>query len=221
MKAAIQFKNVNKKYQFGQKNITALRNFSIEVEEGEFVAIVGRSGSGKSTFLKIAGTLEKPDSGEVFLNGREINKLTEKQKCKIRQKHIGFVFQQYQLLQEYTIWDNVCMPLYISHDTPDYQHLQHVLERVGMWERRMDYPDQLSGGEQQRVAIARAMAAKPEIILADEPTGNLDYYTGQEVMQMICMSREIYRQTIVMVTHDIESANYADRIVTIEDGRLR
>ena len=113
------------------------------------------------------------------------------------------------------------MPLYISHDTPDYQHLQHVLERVGMWERRMDYPDQLSGGEQQRVAIARAMAAKPEIILADEPTGNLDYYTGQEVMQMICMSREIYRQTIVMVTHDIESANYADRIVTIEDGRLR
>lgn len=221
MKAVIQFKNVNKKYQLGQKSITALRNFSIEVEEGEFVAIMGRSGSGKSTFLKIAGTLEKPDSGEVFLNGREVNKLTEKQICKIRQKHVGFVFQQYQLLPEYTVWDNVCMPFYISHDIPDYQYLQQVLERVGMWERRKDYPDQLSGGEQQRVAIARAMAAKPEIIFADEPTGNLDYYTGQEVMQMICMSREIYRQTIVMVTHDIESANYADRIVMIEDGRLR
>lgn len=221
MKAVIQFKNVNKKYQLGQKSITALRNFSIEVEEGEFVAIMGRSGSGKSTFLKIAGTLEKPDSGEVFLNGREVNKLTEKQICKIRQKHVGFVFQQYQLLPEYMVWDNVCMPLYISHDIPDYQYLQQVLERVGMWERRKDYPDQLSGGEQQRVAIARAMAAKPEIIFADEPTGNLDYYTGQEVMQMICMSREIYRQTIVMVTHDIESANYADRIVMIEDGRLR
>lgn len=221
MGTVIELKDVNKKYQLGQKSITALKDFSIEVDEGEFVAVMGRSGSGKSTFLKIAGTLEKPDSGEIILNGREISRASDDEICDIRQKNIGFVFQQYQLLAEYTIWDNVCMPLYISHRKLNYQYLQQVLDGVHLWERRCDYPEQLSGGEQQRVAIARAMSAKPEIILADEPTGNLDYHTGQEVMQMLCASREIYQQTIVMVTHDMESANYADRIVMIEDGKLQ
>ena len=139
----------------------------------------------------------------------------------MRQSSIGFVFQKYQLLPEYTIWDNVCMPLYIAHQNLDGDYIQQILEQAGLWERRMDYPEELSGGEQQRVAIARAMAAKPEIILADEPTGNLDYRTGQEIMRMLRASREMYLQTIVMVTHDMESANYADRIVILEDGKLR
>lgn len=221
MGTAIQLKDVSKKYRLGQKHISALRHLSIEIEDGEFVSVMGRSCSGKSTFLKIAGTLEKPDSGEVILNGKDILRLSDHELCKIRQKHIGFVFQQYQLLPEYSIWDNICMPLYISHKAPDSRYLQQVLECVRLWDRRMDFPEQLSGGEQQRVAIARAMAAKPEILLADEPTGNLDYHTGQEVMKMLCTFRELYRQTIVMVTHDMECANYADRIVIMEDGKLR
>lgn len=221
MRTIIQLKDVSKTYQLGQKSIPALKHCSIEIKSGEFVAVMGRSGSGKSTFLKIAGTLEKPDSGEVFLGGTEISKLSDHQICKIRQKHIGFVFQQYQLLPEYTIWDNVCMPLYIAHRPPKNDYLKQILKHVRLWDRRGDYPEQLSGGEQQRVAIARAMAARPEILLADEPTGNLDYGTGKDVMQMLRTSREIYQQTIVMVTHDMESANYADRIVVIEDGELQ
>lgn len=221
MKTVIRLDKVSKSYTLGEKKITALKEFSFEVKSGEFVAVMGRSGSGKSTFLKIAGTLEKPDTGAVFLNGIQINGLSQKKICKIRQKKIGFIFQQYQLLPEYTIWDNVCMPLYIAHTVPDKAYIRQLLEKVGLWDRNGDYPDQLSGGEQQRVAIARAMAAKPGVILADEPTGNLDYQTGQEIMKLSCASRELYRQTIVMVTHDMDSANYADRIVYMEDGALR
>lgn len=217
----IQFCNVNKNYQLGQKTITALKNCSIHIKKGEFVAIMGRSGSGKSTFLKIAGTLEKPDSGIVMLDGTPIESFTTNQICKLRQKKIGFIFQQYQLLPEYTIWDNVCMPLYIAHEPVDEAYLSAVLEHVHLFERRMDMPDQLSGGQQQRVAIARALAAKPKILLADEPTGNLDYHTGQEIMQMLSRVRELYQQTIIMVTHDMESANYADRIIRIEDGMIQ
>ena len=193
MKTVIRLDKVSKSYTLGEKKITALKEFSFEVKSGEFVAVMGRSGSGKSTFLKIAGTLEKPDTGAVFLNGIQINGLSQKKICKIRQKKIGFIFQQYQLLPEYTIWDNVCMPLYIAHTVPDKAYIRQLLEKVGLWDRNGDYPDQLSGGEQQRVAIARAMAAKPGVILADEPTGNLDYQTGQEIMKLICASRELYR----------------------------
>lgn len=221
MKTVIRLDKVSKSYTLGEKKIIALKDFSFEVKNGEFVAVMGRSGSGKSTFLKTIGTLEKPDAGDVFLNGVRIGGLPEKKICQIRQKEIGFIFQQYQLLPEYTIWDNICMPLYIAHELPDKAYIRQLLEKVGLWERREDYPDQLSGGEQQRVAIARAMAARPGIILADEPTGNLDYQTGQEIMKLICASRELYRQTIVMVTHDMDSANYADRIVYMEDGGLR
>ena len=194
---------------------------NIKFTEGNCYGLIGANGAGKSTFLKIAGTLEKPDAGAVFLNGIQINGLSQKKICKIRQKKIGFIFQQYQLLPEYTIWDNVCMPLYIAHTVPDKAYIRQLLEKVGLWDRNGDYPDQLSGGEQQRVAIARAMAAKPGVILADEPTGNLDYQTGQEIMKLICASRELYRQIIVMVTHDMDSANYADRIVYMEDGAVR
>lgn len=221
MGAMIRLEHVSKGYQLGKKRIQALTDLNITVEQGEFVAVMGRSGSGKSTFLKIAGTLEQPDEGKVWIGERELQTLSEQELCKMRQSEIGFVFQKYQLLPEYSIWDNVCMPLYIAHQKPDVSYIQSILQHVGLWERRMDYPEELSGGEQQRVAIARAMSAKPELILADEPTGNLDYRTGQEIMRMLRTSRELYLQTIVMVTHDMESANYADRIVVLEDGKLR
>lgn len=221
MGAMIRLEHVSKGYQLGKKRIQALADLNITVEQGEFVAVMGRSGSGKSTFLKIAGTLEQPDEGKVWIGERELQTLSEQELCKMRQSEIGFVFQKYQLLPEYSIWDNVCMPLYIAHQKPDASYIQSILQHVGLWERRMDYPEELSGGEQQRVAIARAMSAKPELILADEPTGNLDYRTGQEIMRMLRASRELYLQTIVMVTHDMESANYADRIVILEDGKLR
>ena len=221
MDTIIRMEHVSKSYQLGLKSIQALKDLDFTAERGEFVAVMGRSGSGKSTFLKIAGTLEDADAGKVWIGEKEIQTLSIQERCKMRQSSIGCVFQKYQLLPEYTIWDNVCMPLYIAHQNPDGDYIQQILERAGLWERRMDYPEELSGGEQQRVAIARAMAAKPEIILADEPTGNLDYRTGQEIMRMLRASREMYLQTIVMVTHDMESANYADRIVILEDGKLR
>ena len=214
----IAMDHISKQYSTG---VEALSDVSIRIHKGEFVFVVGKSGSGKSTFLKIAGTLEDADEGKVWIGEKEIQTLSMQERCKMRQSSIGFVFQKYQLLPEYTIWDNVCMPLYIAHQNPDRDYIQQILERAGLWERCMDYPEELSGGEQQRVAIARAMAAKPEIILADEPTGNLDYRTGQEIMRMLRASREMYLQTIVMVTHDMESANYADRIVILEDGKLR
>ena len=221
MDTIIRMEHVSKSYQLGLKSIQALKDLDFTAERGEFVAIMGRSGSGKSTFLKIAGTLEDADAGKVWIGEKEIQTLSRQERCETRQGSIGFVFQKYQLLPEYKIWDNVCMPLYISHQNPDRDYIQQILKRAGLWERRMDYPEELSGGEQQRVAIAREMAAKPEIILADEPTGNLDYRTGQEIMRMLRASREMYLQTIVMVTHDMESANYADRIVILEDGKLR
>ena len=220
MKTVIRLDKVSKRYTLGEKKITALKEFSFEVKSGEFVAVMGRSGSGKSTFLKIAGTLEKPDTGAVFLNGIQINGLSQKKICKIRQKKIGFIFQQYQLLPEYTIWDNVCMPLYIAHTVPDKAYIRQLLEKVGLWDRNGDYPDQLSGGEQQRVAIARALAAKPAILLADEPTGNLDSKTSQDVLGLLKVTSKRFHQTIVMITHNEEIAQMADRILQIEDGKI-
>ena len=218
MKTVIRLDKVSKSYTLGEKKITALKEFSFEVKSGEFVAVMGRSGSGKSTFLKIAGTLEKPDTGAVFLNGIQINGLSQKKICKIRQKKIGFIFQQYQLLPEYTIWDNVCMPLYIAHTVPDEAYIRQLLEKVGLWDRNGDYPDQLSGGEQQRVAIARAMAAKPGVILADEPTAELDSAMAAEITRIF---REMTRKegiTVVMTTHDVGLMGAGDQIIELENG---
>ena len=218
MKTVIRLDKVSKSYTLGEKKITALKEFSFEVKSGEFVAVMGRSGSGKSTFLKIAGTLEKPDTGAVFLNGIQINGLSQKKICKIRQKKIGFIFQQYQLLPEYTIWDNVCMPLYIAHTVPDKAYIRQLLEKVGLWDRNGDYPDQLSGGEQQRVALARAIVNRPDILLADEPTGNLDPKTSEEIMKLL---EEINQRgtTVLVVTHNKEIVNsMKKRVLTMHNG---
>ena len=220
--AILETKNLTYTYGVGTPfEKTAVENVNLSVEKGAFVGVIGHTGSGKSTLLNMLGGLDRPTSGSVTIRGKELLKMKDEELTIFRRRNIGFVFQKYQLLPEYTIWDNVCMPLYIAHQNPDRDYIQQILKRAGLWERRMDYPEELSGGEQQRVAIARAMVAKPEIILADEPTGNLDYRTGQEIMRMLRASREMYLQTIVMVTHDMESANYADRIVILEDGKLR
>ena len=220
MKTVIRLDKVSKSYTLGEKKITALKEFSFEVKSGEFVAVMGRSGSGKSTFLKIAGTLEKPDTGAVFLNGIQINGLSQKKICKIRQKKIGFIFQQYQLLPEYTIWDNVCMPLYIAHTVPDKAYIRQLLEKVGLWDRNGDYPDQLSGGEQQRVAIARALINEPSILLADEPTGNLDNNNAWEIMKLL---EEINSKgtTVIVVTHNLEIVKVMKkRVITVKKGTI-
>ena len=165
--AILETKDLRKIYGSGENEVHALDGVSISVEEGEFVAVIGTSGSGKSTLLNMIGGLDRPTSGSVTIRGKELLKMKDEELTIFRRRNIGFVFQKYQLLPEYTIWDNVCMPLYIEHQNPDRDYIQQILKRAGLWERRMDYPEELSGGEQQRVAIARAMAAKPEIILAD------------------------------------------------------
>ena len=221
MKTVIRLDKVSKSYTLGEKKITALKEFSFEVKSGEFVAVMGRSGSGKSTFLKIAGTLEKPDTGAVFLNGIQINGLSQKRICKIRQKKIGFIFQQYQLLPEYTIWDNVCMPLYIAHTVPDKAYIRQLLEKVGLWDRNGDYPDQLSGGEQQRVAIARALAKNPKLLLCDEPTGALDYLTGKAILKLLQDTCREKGMTVIVITHNTAITPMADRVIKIKNGRVK
>lgn len=221
MKTVIRLDKVSKSYILGEKKITALKEFSFEVKSGEFVAVMGRSGSGKSTFLKIAGTLEKPDTGAVFLNGIQINGLSQKKICKIRQKKIGFIFQQYQLLPEYTIWDNVCMPLYIAHTVPDKAYIRQLLEKVGLWDRNGDYPDQLSGGEQQRVAIARALAKNPKVLLCDEPTGALDYNTGKAVLKLLQNTCRKQGKTVIVITHNQALTAMADRVITVKSGTIQ
>ena len=218
MKTVIRLDKVSKSYTLGEKKITALKEFSFEVKSGEFVAVMGRSGSGKSTFLKIAGTLEKPDTGAVFLNGIQINGLSQKKICKIRQKKIGFIFQQYQLLPEYTIWDNVCMPLYIAHTVPDKAYIRQLLEKVGLWDRNGDYPDQLSGGEQQRVAIARAILRHSPIIILDEATASVDVETERQIQKAIASIAG--KRTIVAIAHRLSTIRNADRILVIEEGRI-
>ena len=214
-------RGITKAYGTGSMRVPALRGVDLEVNRGEFCAIMGRSGSGKSTLLRIIGTLERMDAGEYYLQGTDVGSLRERERCYLRRNDIGIVFQKYELLPEYTVWDNICLPLYLDRQEPDLEYLDEILYQFGIADKKSTYPDQLSGGQQQRVAIARAMAHKPEILLADEPTGNLDHRTGMEVMETLVRARELTGQTIILVTHDNESASHADRILQMEDGILR
>lgn len=214
--------NLTKIYGYGENEVLALNKANIEVKQGEFVAILGTSGSGKSTFLNLVGGLDTPTKGEIFIKGKDISKLKKKEQTIFRRRYIGFVFQNYSLMPVLNVYDNVVLP--ISFDKGqgiNHEYIKSLLTELGLWDKRKKYPYELSGGQQQRVAIARALANKPAIILADEPTGNLDSKTTSEVIGVLKSSSHKYNQTIIMVTHNEVLAQACDRILRIEDGILR
>ena len=211
----IEIKNLNKIYNMGEVEIKALDNTSFNIDKGELVVILGPSGAGKTTCLNILGGMDIATSGEVIVDGRDISKLKGKDLIKYRRTDIGFVFQFYNLVQNLTVIENVELAVQLCKD-----HLEpeEVLDKVGLSERKQNFPSQLSGGEQQRVAIARALITHPAVILADEPTGNLDAGSAGTVAQMLSKASQKHNQTIIMVTHDRQMADYADKIITIVDG---
>lgn len=214
--------NLTKIYGYGENEVLALNKANIEVKQGEFVAILGTSGSGKSTFLNLVGGLDTPTKGEIFIKGKDISKLKKEEQTIFRRRYIGFVFQNYSLMPVLNVYDNVVLP--ISFDKGqgiNHEYIKSLLTELGLWDKRKKYPYELSGGQQQRVAIARALANKPAIILADEPTGNLDSKTTSEVIGVLKSSSHKYNQTIIIVTHNEVLAQACDRILRIEDGILR
>lgn len=217
----IDLRNITKTYDMGSVQVQVLRGISLNVEEGEFISIIGPSGSGKSTLMNIIGCLDVPTDGEYFLDGKEISTYNEKQLSKIRNQKIGFVFQKFNLLPKLTAFENVELPLIyrgMSHKERRQRSLD-ALEKVGLTDRMSHNPTELSGGQQQRVAIARALAGNPPVLLADEPTGNLDSKSGSDVMKLIKqLSNE--GKTIVLITHDTDIAKVAKRTITIKDGLL-
>ena len=212
--------NLRKYYQLGDATVRALDGISLTVEKGEFIAIVGRSGSGKSTLLHMLGGLDVPTSGTVIVDGRDISGMTKDELTIFRRRKIGFVFQNYNLLPLMNVYENIILPIQLDGIKPDRKFVGNILEMLGLGEKKFAMPNQLYGGQQQRVALARALAAKPAIILADEPTGNLDSSTSQDVLGLIKVSGEQLGQTVVMITHNEEIAQMAGRIIRLEDGRI-
>lgn len=216
----IEINKVSKVYGAGSTEFYALKEVSFTAEEGEFAAILGPSGSGKSTLLNIIGGLDKPTSGSVKINGMEFSNSNDKKMADYRRKKIGFVFQSYNLIPTLNVKENILLPMLLDHRKPDEAYMEELLSLLGILEKKNDYVHQLSGGQQQRVAIARALANKPHIILADEPTGNLDSDTSRDVMNLLIASAKKYHQTILMITHNAELATLADRTIQIESGRI-
>ena len=216
----LQAKDLTKIYGSGETAVHALRGVDLTVEKGEFVAVVGTSGSGKSTLLHMLGGLDRPTSGSVTVDGKDIFSLKDEALTIFRRRKIGFVFQAYNLVPVLNVYENTVLPVELDGREIDRPFVESVLETLGLSDRASALPSQLSGGQQQRVAIARALAATPAIILADEPTGNLDSKTSQDVLSLLKITSQKYAQTIVMITHNEEIAQMADRIVRIEDGRI-
>jgi len=216
----LRTENIEKVYGKGELQVHALKPLNLEIEEGYFYAIIGKSGSGKSTLLHILGGLDKPTGGKLYLEGKSVFDLKDSELAVLRRRRIGFVFQAFNLLQEHTVIENILMPIHLDGKEPDMDHFNEVIKSLGIEGKLSYYPDELSGGERQRVAIARALISKPAIVLADEPTGNLDEKTGNEVLKLIKESARKFNQTIVLVTHDLEIAAAADRIITIANGRI-
>lgn len=210
-----------KKYYGSKPNITrALDGVNFSADEGEFVAVVGTSGSGKSTLLHMIGGLDTPTSGTVLVRGNELTKKNDNELTIFRRRNIGFVFQNYNLVPMLTVYDNIVLPAELDGNLPDRQFLSKIVEMLGLTDKLNSMPNQLSGGQQQRVAIARALITKPAIILADEPTGNLDSQTSADVLGLIKRTSNAFHQTVIMITHNNEIARLADRIVRIEDGKI-
>ncbi len=212
--------DLKKYYGSGENQVKALDGVNLEVERGEFTAIVGTSGSGKSTLLHMLGGLDRPTSGQVYVDDKNILKLKNDALCIFRRRKIGFVFQSYNLVPVLNAYENIVLPIELDGNTVDKGYVDKVIDVLGLKGKLLSLPSQLSGGQQQRVAIARALASKPAILLADEPTGNLDSRTSQDVLGLLKVTGEKFGQTIIMITHNEEIAQLADRIIRIEDGRI-
>ena len=220
MSSIVEIRDLVKHYHTGDNVVKAVDHTDLEIERGRFTAIVGRSGSGKSTLLHLMGGLDRPDSGQVLIEGKDIFKLKENQLAAFRRKKIGFVFQDYNLIPSLNVWENVVLPIGLEGRRVDSREVMDILEHIGLADKKNAMPNTLSGGQKQRVAIARALVSKPAIILADEPTGNLDSRTSSDVLGLLKVTSSKFNQTIVMITHNNEIAQLADRIIRIEDGRI-
>lgn len=212
--------NLKKYYGSGERIVRALDGVNLTVAQGEFIAIVGASGCGKTTLLNMMSGLDRPASGEVIVDGVNLASLKEAQLAVFRRKKAGFIFQNYNLVPTLTVEENIYFPLDLDCSTPDRKYLREIIELLGLQDKLAVFPEQLSGGQKQRAAIARALAAKPSVILADEPTGNLDSKNGQNVAGLLKMTTEIWHRTLVMVTHNPELAQMADRVIRMQDGRI-
>lgn len=216
----VTMENVTKVYGENETRVWGLHNVNMTVQQGEILAIVGASGSGKSTLLHIMGGVDTPTSGKVVVDGKDITKLNDEQMSVFRRRKIGFVFQAYHLIPVLSVEENITMPILLDHRKPDKEYVEHIMEMLGIQDRRKHLPNQLSGGQQQRAAIARALANRPSLILADEPTGALDSKNGSEVITLLQNSVKQLNQTLVLITHNIDLAREADRIIKLADGEI-
>ena len=216
----LKTKDLTKTYQANGNVVKAVDGVNIEVEKGEYIAVCGQSGAGKSTLMHLLGGLDRPTSGEVTIDGISIYGLDEKQRTVFRRNKIGFVFQAFNLLPYLTVWENMILPLSLGHKPADVDFLNQILETLGLADKKSSRPDELSGGQRQRVAIARALITHPSVIIADEPTGNLDSQSSGNVMGLLRESCKVYKQTLLVVTHNEQIAEKADRIIRMKDGRI-
>ena len=216
----LKVENIYKTYGKGEAKVNALKNVSFCLEKGEFTAVVGESGSGKSTLLNCVGALDTPTSGSVFIAGQNLLSMKEEKRTIFRRRNIGFIFQSFQLVSELDVEQNICFPLLLDYQKPNPEAVNEILDLLGLTERRHHLPSQLSGGQQQRVAIGRALITKPKLILADEPTGNLDSKNSQDVINMLTNASRHFRQTILMITHNSNIAASVDRVLRVSDGIL-
>lgn len=216
----LEGKNLRKTYGFADNRVDAIKNLSIDIEEGSFVAVIGRSGSGKSTLLHVLAGLVKPNAGAVFLEGQSLYEMNDDTLTRLRRRRMGFVFQFFNLISTQNVIENIVLPIHLDNGDVDQEYIDEVINLLGLEEKKYAFIHELSGGQQQRVAIARALASKPAIIFADEPTGNLDAKSSQEVVDLLKLAQRKYHETVIMVTHDELIASIADRIITIEDGEI-
>lgn len=216
----LRVENLVKTYGKGENQVNAVDDISLSVEKGEFVAIVGASGSGKSTLLHLIGGVDRPTSGKIFIDGNDITKMNSDTLAIFRRRQIGIVYQFYNLIPILTVEENIKLPCDLDKSPVDKKHLDEILDTFGLRARRKHLPNELSGGQQQRTSIARALISNPALVLADEPTGNLDTKASEDIMNLLKISNRTYNQTIIMITHDLELAKQADRIITISDGRI-